>query len=464
MRTGVLALVVFCSCSSSHAGDSIDASPDQAPPLDAEVIGAWTSAPPCAATADDIYTTPAPLAAGPRGSIVECALGDELSVAEAQDKLGDDVPAATTGVRVIKLSYRTVRSDGREAVSTASAYLPLVPRTLPVPVILVGRSTAGIADKCAPSRSDLPQQDYALPLAARGFVTITPDFSGLGNEGTHAYLDNHEAATQLFDAALAARALVPGNVVGPPVAALGYSQGGGTVLSAQALEYELTGTRTLRGVAAIATEWPISTKSFDYEAVLRDPDRLTSLAGLSTPVVVVLRQFGFAANRMASGQGGATFPANEASSIISAIESQCTIELGGALNAQQPWLRELVDPTFREQVLACIDGNAAGCTGTGAAFHSWLISDFVTADPAGAAVMIVHGLADQVMSAAKEAACVVAKLRTEGVEPTLCTDATATHASVLGRRIGDAVRWLEAAIDGTVSPSCASQTLPSCSR
>jgi pimeloyl-ACP methyl ester carboxylesterase len=464
MRISALALGVICSCSSSASqhGDSVDAGPGTE--TDAETVGAWTSAPPCIAAADAIYTTPSPLPAGARGSIVECALGAELSVTEAQAKLGSDVPVATTGVRVVKLSFRTVRSDGRDTVSTASAYLPLVPRAVPAPVILVGRSTSGIADKCAPSRSELPQDNLALPLAARGFVTITPDFAGLGNEGTHAYLDNHEAAAELFDAALAARALVPGHVVGAAVAAIGYSQGGGTVLSAQALEHEITGARGLRAVVAIATEWPISTKSFNYEAVLRDPDRITALAGLSAPVVTVLRHYGFAANKMAGGQGGETFPVSEASSLISAIESRCTVDLGGVLNAQQTRLRQLVDGTFRDQVLACIDDDVAGCTGSGAAFHSWLTSDFVTADPAGAPVMIVHGLGDQVMPAASEAACVVAKLHADGVQPTLCTDATATHASVLGRRIGDAVRWMEAAIAGTARPSCASQTLPACSR
>jgi hypothetical protein len=73
-------------------------------------------------------------------------------------------------------------------------------------VILVGRSTSGIADACVPSREALPLAYVALPLAARGFVSIAPDFAGRGNEGTHAYLDNHEAAIQLRDAARAAEA------------------------------------------------------------------------------------------------------------------------------------------------------------------------------------------------------------------------------------------------------------------
>jgi len=76
----------------------------------------------------------------------------------------------------------------------------------------------------------------------------------------------------------------------------------------------------------------------------------------------------------------------------------------------------------------------------------------VTADPAGAHVLIVQGLADQVMPAAGEAACDVAKLRVEGVEPTICS------------KIEDVVAWIEAIVTSAPAPTCGSQTLPACNR
>jgi pimeloyl-ACP methyl ester carboxylesterase len=249
---------------------------------------------------------------------------------------------------------------------------------------------------------------------------------------------------------------------GDAVAAVGYSQGGGVVLSAQALEFELTGRRTLRGVAAIAPQWPISMRSFGYEDVLRNPDRFTGTAGLAPPTVTVLRHYGYLINQQ-NLTGGEAFPADERDSIIESIESLCTIPLGGALGFNQRRLGELVDDTFRTQVLACIDGTA-GCSGLGQAFHAWFASDVVRADPAGARVLIVQGLADQVMPAAGEAACDVAKLRAEGVEPELCTDTTATHDSVLEKKIEDTVAWIEAVATGAPAPSCGSQTLPACNR
>jgi predicted esterase len=464
---GIGVLIAAAACSSTSGSQGDDAPPDAAPDTlaDAAIVGAWTADPPCTATQDAIYTTPAQLPPT-RGAIITCALGDKLDQPTVQSEMnaeGAEGVVAQTGARIVKIAYRTVRSDGSAAATTATVYLPLVPRAVPAPVILIGRPTSGIADNCAPSKKPRPERNLALPFAARGFVTITPDFAGLGNEGTHAYLDNHEAVNELFDGAKALKALVPGNVVGDPVGAVGYSQGGGVVLSAQALEHATTGARTLKGIAALAPQWPISTKSFGYEDVLRNPDRFTALAGLAPATVTVLRHYGYFMNKLGDTHGGDAFPAAERSSIVNSIESLCTVALGGALDANQTRLRELVDETYRTSMLACIDGTA-GCTGLAQQFHQWVTGDFVTADPQGARVLIVQGLADQVMPAAGEAACDVAKLRAEGVQPEICSDSTATHDSVLERRIENVVAWIEAVATGAAAPACGSQTLPACNR
>lgn len=458
-----LAIVVIAACGAAPRDVPVDGAmdPDAAIEIDA-APAQWTTSPPCPDAPEAIYATQG-MTAGARASIAKCALGDAMSPADVQSELdanGAEGITAITGVRVVKIAYRTIRSHGAPAISTATVYLPAQPRALPAPVVLVGRPTAGIADACAPSRDPRPSPNMALPFAAHGFVTIAPDFAGLGNEGTHAYLDNHEAATELLDGAASLHALLPG-LVGDPVAAIGYSQGGGVVLSTQALEHAITGGRTLKAIAAIAPQWPISTRSFGYEDVLRNPDRITGLAGLAPPTVTVLRHYGFFTNKMGT-MGGDAFPMDESLSIISSIESLCTIPLGGALGGQQTRLRDLVDATFRDQVLACIDGTP-GCEGNGAAFHAWMTADFVAADPLGARVMIMQGLADQVMPAAGEAACDVAKLRADGVDPTVCTDTTATHDTVLEKRIEDVVAWIEAVVANAPEPVCSSN-LPACTR
>lgn len=462
-RAGFIAVLVGCGAP-APAGDDDDDPPLDAPPPqpDAPTAAPYTSTPAgCDDVPADLYVTPAALPAE-RGAIIRCVQGPILtaSAAAAAAAEGGATVEPTTGVTILKLAYRTVRSDGTPAVTTAVAWLPTTPRALPAPVALVARSTSGIADTCAPTREDLPLAELGLPLAARGFVAIAPDFAGLGNEGVHAYLDNREAAAQLFDGARALRALV-GPSIGDPVTALGYSQGGGIVLSAQALEYQLTGARTLRGVVAIAPEWPTRVGAFGYEDLLRDPDRITGTTGLAPPTVAALRQYGWFANHLGPERAGDSFPAAERADIIDEIESLCTIDLGGALGANQPRIRDLVDESFRTAMLACIDGTA-GCVEPAASFHAWMLADVVTADPAGARVLVVQGLGDQVMPAASQAACDVAKLRAEGVTAEVCSDAFATHDTVLERKIEHAAAWAEAAASGGATPTCSSDFLPAC--
>ena len=446
------------------SGDGTDAPPARDAAVDA-AAAAYTAMPPdCADLADAIYQTPAglpPLTPALRGDVVRCAQGpvvDAAAAAAQADEAGATI-VATTGVSVVKIAYRTVRGDGSPTITTATVWLPLVPRATPAPVALIARSTSGIADRCAPSHAPSPMPELGLPFAARGFVAIAPDFAGLGNDGVHAYLDNREAATQLFDGVRALRDLVGG--VGEPALALGYSQGGGVVLSAQALEHALTGGRHLRGVVAIAPEWPIRTGSFGYERVLRNPDQLTGTLGLAPPTVTVLRHYGWLANRLGADRAGASFPAAERADLIDEIESLCTVPLGGALGAQQPRARDLVDDGFRRAMLACLDGTA-GCVEPARGFHAWMRADFLTADPAGARVLIVQGLGDQVMPAASEAACVAAKLTAEGVAPDVCSDTFATHDTILERKIEHGAAWAEAAATGAPLPTCTTRTLPAC--
>jgi hypothetical protein len=450
------------------AGDDVDAAGgDDAPAADASPgpdAGYSAAIDGCDDALDSVWVTPGglpPLTDAMRGDVIRCAPGLVMDAAEVEAALdGASGVETTTGVRLYKIAYRTVRGDGSPAVTSATVWLPETPRALPAPVALVARSTNGIADACAPSREDNPLHELALPYAARGYVVVTPDLAGLGNEGVHAYLDNHEAANQLFDGGRALARLAGPGVIGDPEVAAGYSQGGGVVLSAQALEHAITGARTLRAVIAIAPEWPIRIGSFDYDEVLRNPDRATGLAGLGPPAVTVLRHYGWLANHLGAERAGDAFPADERADLIDEIESYCTIELGAALGTQQPTLGDLVDESFRLAMLACIDGTP-GCTGPAADYHAWLAADYVTADPAGADVLIVQGLGDQIMPAAEEAACVADKLRDEGVVPTICSDTWSTHDTILENKIEHAVAWAEAAAAGTPRPTC-STFLPPC--
>ena len=86
----------------------------------------------------------------------------------------------------------------------------------------------------------------------------------------------------------------------------------------------------------------------------------------------------------------------------------------------------------------------------------------LTADKTGAPVLMIQGLADQIMLPAEEAACTIDKLVSEGVTPDVCVDAVATHETVVARNVMTGIAWGQSKIDGTAPPSCTSAGMPSC--
>jgi pimeloyl-ACP methyl ester carboxylesterase len=407
---------------------------------------------PCTDVAEDIYRTPSMTSAA-AGDVVRCFVDTTLNLDATKSRLtGTDIDA-TTGVRQLRVAFRTQRSNGNVAASSARVYLPLIPRTGPLPVIVIGHPSEGLADSCAPSRREDTMKEIALPFAARGYAVIAPDLSGLGNEGTQAYLDNRDTAYSLLDGARALRKLVKPGAFDKTVVMAGYSQGGGAVLAAQALAGTYGVDGELKAVIAFAAQYPTRMESFGFVDLLNKPDDLTIAHGYSKPVVALLRTYAWFANSGREAGGG--IPSANRSSLSSAIESMCLIPLGGAMQARAPRVKDFIDDELRVGLLACMSSPTdAKCTGTAKEYYEFLTKNHVTNDPAGAKVLYVQGMLDTVMPANEEASCNTKKLRAEGVPLSVCTDSGATHANVVQRNIKSAMAWLDATLAGTTPPTC----------
>src|SRR3954470_5729276 len=122
-------MLAVAGCSSTTGAPPPGGGDDDAVPDAGDVVtppGVWSADPACSAAPGDIYTAVA--GGGARGTIASCALGDKLDTAQTQTAMASDGAegvTALTGVRVVKLAYRTVRGDGSAAITTATAYLPL---------------------------------------------------------------------------------------------------------------------------------------------------------------------------------------------------------------------------------------------------------------------------------------------------------------------------------------------------
>lgn len=466
MRGLAVALIVLGGACGGAARGATDVDAAEAPDaeksgdVDAAAPPPWTGLPSVAC--DDAADAPyAAVAAGAPGTIVACAPIATWDVDAVTSRVPAGV-AVTTSVSVWRIAYATRRSSGEPAVSTALVYLPRALARSPAARVVIGHPSVGIADACAPSRNPDDAAGgldaLALPFAARGQLVIAPDLSGLGNPGVQAYLDPREQGGQLLDGARALRAFVAGT--SDDVLLAGWSQGGGAALSAQALAHGAADLR-VAGTIAIAPEWPARLGSFGYEAVLRDPSRPTFTTGLSTPAVAVLREYAWAEAALGPGHGHDLFADGLRADVDDAVGSQCLIGLGGWIQARMPALGDLLDGDVRAQVTACLDGGP-GCAGVGAQYAAFLTAPRLSGAPDEGPVLMVQGLADQIMPAASEAACDADLLRGDGVTVEACTDPLATHLTIMASRIADAIAWGEAALAGGARPACASTTLPAC--
>ncbi len=432
---------------------------------DGGLAGVGAPSIPCLDSLDDVYVTPAglpPMTDANRGDIVRCAPDAQLSVSDVQGQLaGKGVTGVTaiSGARSYRVAYRTTRDDGVDGVGTARLFLPDAPRAAPLPVIVTAHGSDGLGPSCAPSKDPTGNAELSMPFAGNGYAVIAPDYAGLGNEGTQGYLDNRDTAHSVLDAARALRKLLPA-AFSRQVILVGFSQGGGGVLSAQALAQSYGADGEVIGAVVFAAQWQSRLDSFGYLQALNDPGGLTILDGVAKPPIYVMRQYAYQMNEVGPATGGDGFPAAKAGALAAAAQSQCLAEVGAAVQAIGPHLGDLIEPSLAAGLLDCADGGP--CAGAGQALYEYLSANILTGDPRGAPVVYIQGLADVIMPPAEEAACNLAKLEADGLSPQLCTDAAAQHTDVVARNAAYAVGWVEARLAGVDPPPCPSMGLPAC--
>ena len=472
--------VVACSAAPSQtshdAGTADDAAPlpdasapDVTEEPEASVPRADVPAIACNDTVADVYVTPAlpPMTSQTRGDVFRCAPDVTYPLSSVQSiVLGKGLTTTmTSGVSTYRIAFRTWRSTGAAGASTARVYLPSSPRALPIPVLVAAHPTNGIADSTAPSMDPASNQDLALPWAGLGYAIIVPDYAGLGNEGVQGYLDNHDQAYSVLDGARALRKFLSAGALSSQVAIIGYSQGGGAALSAQALASSYGAGGDVAAVAVFAPEWPTRWNSFGFASMLASPSELTIQTGISFNVVEVMRTYAYFSNWIGQPHADDAYPSGKRSSFDGAINSLSEVTLGGFLQANALYVSDFVDDAFRASLLACIENGASdpGCVAPGKGYFDFVNKDQVVPDASGAPVLYVQGLADYVMPAPSEAACNIAYLESHGVTPQVCVDPVAQHETVVARNMDFVVPWVQARLAGTQAPECTTDgVMPPC--
>ncbi len=190
------------------------------------------------------------------------------------------------------------------------------------PIVAWAHGTTGIADQCAPSRSNL-QQGYDHPLMQRwlkaGYAVVRTDYQGLGTPGPHPYLIGDTEGHDVLDAVLAARQA--NREISKLVAISGHSQGGQAALFAASLAPKYTPSLKVKGTVAFA---PVSHLG-EQGAVLRSVGT-TSLTPLAA---MILRGIDIAN----PGLNVASLLTPQAAALYPQVDEKCLPDLGKAFGS-----------------------------------------------------------------------------------------------------------------------------------
>ncbi|MGW6462201.1 lipase family protein, partial [Streptomyces sp. NPDC055078] len=151
------------------------------------------------------------------------------------------------------IEYTSTGSGGEKV--TVSGLL-FAPRGKPPrggwPLISLTHGTVGVADACAPSRTDpgLAREPGPRAWLDRGVAVAATDYEGLGTPGAHPYLHGRSAAFGAIDIVHAARRANPG--ISRTFVAMGQSQGGHAAIHTAVYATRYAPRLDFRGAVATA--------------------------------------------------------------------------------------------------------------------------------------------------------------------------------------------------------------------
>ena len=250
LRAAVLAVALLALAGCSSSDDAQPADDAESTTTRDRDAGAGDGTPTRLRTEGATYVVPDPLPAGEPGDLLAATTeepSEHLAGAErtqllylSEDTQGD--PVAVSGVLLVP------QGDAPEGGW---------------PLISWGHGTTGVADVCAPSRTDnLFYNEYAQEASSyldAGYAVVATDYPGLGTPGGHAYLSGVDEGNAMVDAVRAARHLDPS--IGSTWWAVGHSQGGQAALFAtrsaeRAPELELGGAVAIAPASGLELALP----------------------------------------------------------------------------------------------------------------------------------------------------------------------------------------------------------------
>ena len=154
----------------------------------------------------------------------------DLSTLQPGDLIRSSIVSTTNDSTAFTVLYASRSVSEAPIAVSGMVWVPNAP-TEGNPLVSYAHGTTGIADECAPSKSNGSGETGVIAniLVTKGYIFAATDYEGLGTEGVHPYVVGASEARSMLDIIRAARQLTESR--GKSVV-WGHSQGGGAALMA----------------------------------------------------------------------------------------------------------------------------------------------------------------------------------------------------------------------------------------
>jgi hypothetical protein len=374
-----------------------------------------------------------------------------------------------TGVSRTLVSYRTALAPGEPAVGSAVILLPDQPAPGPLPLIVAGHGTAGVADACAPSMTG--GISLGLAWAAIGYPAVMPDYAGLGTEGVQPTASLTAVALSQLDGARALIQAAPAGLLDGRVVLAGHSQGGAGALVAQGLAHSYAPELDLSAVVAFGALYDVTHPLTSA----RFPN--ASIAGAGGVTRAIAAAAVYSATAVVRGEDAAAgvFQPAIRDFAVNAVTGACALETVGLLACAPGAAHTLcsesgyVPPrTVGEMFTAeTVDGFAACLGGPGVCTDEnraivELTERAIPLDPQGADMLFLAGINDYVVLPTNVACSLETVEQSFGLHPDVCVSSNG-HFDIAQAQTAYQMEWVKAKLAGEAPPPCPEDlTLPAC--
>jgi pimeloyl-ACP methyl ester carboxylesterase len=360
---------------------------------------------------------------------------------------------AAAGYDLFIVQYLSEGTPGVPQAVTALFYLPKG-GARDVPIAAVSHPANGIGPSCGPTHDSSSTDQIAVPLVGRGYAVVATDYAGMGvDSGMISYLNGASEAAANLDALRALRRFreirFDGTRLGTELFVLGHSQGGHAALFTQQHFQTNVGVSLLGSISFAPGLGSANSFSQGFSDASKPGDALATFGAMAL----------YAHMLYMGGPDASTWLSPSAQALLPGwFHDQCLFGLLSSVASRFATQGDLYQTNFVHASRACTsEASCAGFEPWASTFAAEQPGNFTSTTPA----LIMQGDADTVVPS-DTTACIVQRLSNRSTPVQACSYARATHTTIVGSALPDAIRWMAARRTGATPSVCPAPLTATC--